>query len=108
MYAFQLLQITDHYKQITRLGVPFRTEHAHETLARLVEDPGQFPEPDRRIDIVAQHRLAGIDITGEQAFDPFLQQGLTKRGIPLGARLNGVLKFFCQSHQVTSCRFRRL
>ena len=64
MYAFLLLQVTDHCKQIARLGVPFRPEHAHETLARLFENPGQFLEPDRRVDIVTQHRLAGIDVTG--------------------------------------------
>jgi hypothetical protein len=37
-----------------------------------------------------------------------LQQGLAKRGVPLGARLYGVLKIFGQSHRVISCRFRRL
>jgi hypothetical protein len=79
-YAFLLLQITDHRKQITRLGVSFGPEHAHEALARLVENPGQLIEPDRRVDIVAQHRLAGIDITGEQAFDAFLQQALRNAG----------------------------
>jgi hypothetical protein len=92
VYAFLLLQITDHRKQITRLGVPFGPEHAHEALARLVENPGQLLEPDRRVGVVAQHRLAGIDITGEQAFDAFLQQGLAKRGIPWGSSLPFLLQ----------------
>lgn len=47
VYASLLLQITDHRKQITRLGgVPFWPEHTHEALARLVENPGQFLEPE--------------------------------------------------------------
>ncbi len=35
--------------------------HWHETLGRFIENPGQFLEPDRRVDIVAQHHLAGTD-----------------------------------------------
>jgi hypothetical protein len=67
-----LLQVMDHCKQVARLGITFWTEHTHEALARFVEDLGEFLEPNRRVDVVTQHRLAGIDITGEQAFDPFL------------------------------------
>lgn len=44
----------DHRKQVARLGIPF--------------------EPDHRVDMVTQHRRASTDITGEQAFYPFLQQ----------------------------------
>lgn len=84
----------DHRKHVTHLGIPFWPEHAHETLARYVEDLGEFLEPHRRVDIVTQHCLAGIDVTGEQSFDSFLQQSLTERGVPLGACLNGVLKIF--------------
>ena len=92
MNALLLLQILNHRKQVTRLGITFWPEHAHEALARLVEDLGEFLEPDRRIDIVTQHCLAGIDITSKQALDPFLQQGLAKRRIPLGTCLYGILK----------------
>ena len=87
MYALLLLQVMDHRKQVARLRIPFRPEHSHETLARLVENLREFLKPNRRIDIVTQHCLAGIDITGEQAFDPFLQQGLAKRRIRDGRRL---------------------
>lgn len=62
----------DHRKQVTRLAVPFGPEHAHEALARFVEDLGEILEPHRCVDIVTQHGLAGIDVTGEQAFDSFL------------------------------------
>ncbi len=108
VYAFLLLQITDHREQVARLGIPFWPEHAHETLARLFEDPGQLLEPDRRVDKIAQHRPAGIDIAGKQALNAFLQQGLAKRGITLRARLNGFFEIFSQGHHYTSCRFRRL
>lgn len=70
----------DHREQVARLGVPSRPEHTDETLARFAKDPGQLLKPDGRVDVVAQHRLAGIDIIGQQAFDPFLQQSLAKFG----------------------------
>lgn len=36
MYAILLLQLMDHRKQVTRLGIPFRPEHPYETHARLL------------------------------------------------------------------------
>ena len=71
MDALLLLQILDHRKQVARLGITFWPEHTHETLARFVEDVGELLEPDRRIDIVAQHCFAGINVAGEQTLDPF-------------------------------------
>ena len=71
MYPLLLLQVLHHREQVTRLGVPFRPEHTHEALARFVEDLGELFEPDRRIDIVAQHCFAGINVAGEQTLDPF-------------------------------------
>ena len=70
--ALLLLQVLDHREQVARPGILFRPEHAHEALARFNEDPGQLLKPDRRVDIVTQHRPAGIDVTGKQAFDSFL------------------------------------
>lgn len=80
------LQVLDHREQVTRLGITFWTEHAHEALARLVEDLGELLESDRRVASVTQHSLASIDITGEQAFAPFLQQALAlqKATNPMG------------------------
>lgn len=34
--SFLLLQLMDHRKQVTRLGIPFRPEHPYETHARLL------------------------------------------------------------------------
>ena len=96
MDALLLLQILDHREQVARQEVSLRTKPAHEALARLVEDTGEFLTPDRRVDLVAQHSLAGIDITGKQVFYPFLQQGLAKHRIPLGTCLYGILKPFRQ------------
>ncbi|HFZ2570530.1 TPA: hypothetical protein ACIJ3D_005851, partial [Klebsiella pneumoniae] len=36
MYAILLLQLMEHRKQVTRLGIPFRPEHPYETHARLL------------------------------------------------------------------------
>nr|ASX98055.1 hypothetical protein [Escherichia coli] len=36
MYALLLLQLMDHRKQVTRLGIPFRPEHPYDTHARLL------------------------------------------------------------------------
>ncbi|ONG06800.1 hypothetical protein BXT92_18050 [Klebsiella pneumoniae] len=42
MYAILLLQLMEHRKQVTRLGIPFRPEHPYETHARLLLYLGQF------------------------------------------------------------------
>lgn len=34
--SFLLLQLMDHRKQVTRLGIPFRPEHPYDTHARLL------------------------------------------------------------------------
>ena len=60
VYPLLLLQVMDHRKQVACLGIPFWPEHTHEALAQFIEDPGSFLEPDRRVDIVTQHRLAGV------------------------------------------------
>ena len=78
------LQVLNHRKQVARLGIPFRPEHTHETLARFLENPGEFLKPDRRVDVVTQHRLAGVDITGEQTFDPLLAAGPCETPDPFG------------------------
>ena len=46
--------VLDHREQVTRLGITFWTEHAHEALARLVEDLGELLESDRRVSVVTQ------------------------------------------------------
>jgi hypothetical protein len=41
---------------------------------------------DRRVDVLAQYRLDGIDITGEQVFHSLLQQDLVIHGmLPVSA-----------------------
>ena len=52
MYALLLLQVVDHREQVARLGIPFRPEHTHETLARFFEDIGELFEPDRVLQYV--------------------------------------------------------
>ncbi len=48
-----LLQEMNHRNQDIRLGITFRSEHAHETLARYIKPLGELLETDHRIDIVA-------------------------------------------------------
>jgi hypothetical protein len=62
----------DHRKQVARPGITCWTEHTHETLARLLKNRGKLLNSNHRVDVVTQYRLAGIDITGEQAFAFFL------------------------------------
>ena len=40
--------------------------------------PDRQPRRDRRIDVVAEQRLARIHVTGKQAIDPFLEQFLAE------------------------------
>ena len=62
-----LLYAADDLEQVASVRIAGRTEHPHQALGRLVSQQAQLVEPDGRVDIVAQHGLARIDVTGEQA-----------------------------------------
>src|SRR5580704_18190658 len=63
--ARNLLEVADHTKQIPGLRITARAKHADETLCRYSRRPAELLETRRRFDVVAQDRLAGIDIAAE-------------------------------------------
>jgi hypothetical protein len=55
-------------------------------------------KPDRDVDVVAQHRLAGREVARQHGLDRLLQERLAEGGIALGVRLNGLLEISGQRH----------
>ena len=107
--ALAPLQTANGLKEFARLGVAVRPEHAHQTLRRLVRQPGDFLKIDSRIYAVAQLGLPGFHITGEQALHTVLQEYLAKSRNAFNLRTCG---FFEGTRQRTGSRpyvrFRRL
>ena len=56
------LKIAEHAEKVLSLRIPARSEHADEALRRRGGRLAELLEADRRLDVVAQDRLAGIDI----------------------------------------------
>ena len=55
----------------------------------------KFSKADGSVDVIAQHRFVGIDVTCEKAFDAFAQEFLTERGVAANA---------CATPNAASCR----
>jgi hypothetical protein len=68
-------------EEVAGLRIATRAEHANEALRLRAGRLAQFLEDNRRLDIVAQDRLAGVDIAGEHGVDAFSQQRFTEGGI---------------------------
>src|SRR5271166_290850 len=58
------LQIAEYTEQIPGLRVAARSEHADEALGLCAGRLAQLLEADRRLDVVAQDRLPGVDVAG--------------------------------------------
>ena len=70
--ALMSLNAADDLEQVADVGIAGRSEHAHQTLGRLVREGVQLPEPDGGVDVTAQHNLARIHVSCQQALDAFL------------------------------------
>ncbi len=64
-------------------------------------DFGQFAETDSGVDVVAQHGLACLHVSGKETFNSFAKEFSSENGIALGPGLNRQLKVLCQSHSDT-------
>ena len=62
MQALGPLKLRDDVEQIPRLGVPLRTKHPHQALRRRMRHVAELLEADRRVDVIAKKRLAGVEI----------------------------------------------
>ena len=65
-------------EEVLGLRVAARTKHPDEALRLCNGGFAELFEADRRLDVVAQDGLAGIDIAGQHRFDGFTQQALGK------------------------------
>ena len=80
------------------MRISARPEHADEALGRRVGRLAQLFEADRRLDVVAQDRLAGVDVATQHRVDPFAQQRLAERRIFRDVPLYQFLEASCQCH----------
>ena len=60
-----LLRVADDAEEIAALRIAARAEHADEALRLRPRRLAKLLEADRRLDVVAQNRLAGVDIAGD-------------------------------------------
>jgi hypothetical protein len=72
--TFNALQVANDLEEIPRLGVPVGAEHAHKTLCRSLREPTQFLKADGGADVVAQDRLAHVEVSRQETFDVFAQE----------------------------------
>src|SRR5271165_2811392 len=91
-YARLFLQITDDAEEIARLRIAARTEHADQALSRRVSRLAELLEANRRLDVVAQDRLAGLDIARQHGVDAFAQEIFREGGIARHAALHQFLE----------------
>ena len=62
LQAGLFLKVAEHAEEVLRLRIAARPEHEDEALRLRAGRLAQPLEADRRLDVVAQDRLAGIDI----------------------------------------------
>ena len=74
-----LLQIADDAEEVARLRIAARAEHADQALGGRVGRLAELFEADGRLDVVAQDRLAGVDVAGQHRVDAFAQQRFARR-----------------------------
>jgi hypothetical protein len=89
-----MAKVPEHAEQVLGLRIAARPEHADEALGLRPGRLAQLLEADRRLDVVAQDRLARVDVAGQHGVDPFAQQRLAEgrvgRDPPLHQFLEGI------------------
>jgi len=93
-----LLQIGQHIEQIAGLRIAAGAEHADEALGLGAGGLAQLLEADRRLDVIAQDRLAGVDVAGEHCIDSFAQQRVGESPVGRDVLLHQFLEASVQWH----------
>ena len=75
-----LLQVADDAEEIACLRIAARAEHADKAFRRRAGRRAELLKTDRRFDVVAQDRLAGIDIAGSMVSMPSRSSASAKAG----------------------------
>src|SRR3984957_11253838 len=86
------LQVADDAEEIARLRIAARAEHADEAFRRRAGRRAELLDTDRRLDVVAQDRFAGVHVATEHGVDAFAQQRISERGIACDPLLHQLLK----------------
>src|SRR4051812_4611657 len=98
MKSLGALELRNHVEQIPRLRIPVGAEHAHKALGRRVGEVAELLKADRTVDVVAQDRFAGIDVTRHQAFDSLLQESGPELRLTLQTLAHRFLEILSQGH----------
>src|SRR5215471_4392474 len=98
MYAREPLQLPQYSKQIAGARITPWAQHAHEALGRRSRGFGERFEPDGGVDVIAQDRLAGLEVPGQELFGRFGEQRLPEGRITVCPRLHGLFEFLRQRH----------
>ena len=80
-------------KRLRACGLPRGPNMRMRLFGRRAGRLAELLEADRRLDVVAQDRLAGVDIAGEHGVDAFAQQRFAECGSPLIRFCTSSLKF---------------
>jgi hypothetical protein len=88
------LQVADHAKKVLGLRIAARAEHPDQALGRCTGCFAELFETDGRLDVIAQDRLAGIDIAAQHCIDALAKKGLGKYLVGLGPILHQAVKLF--------------
>src|SRR5882757_10050730 len=97
--ARALLQVADHAEEVPGLRIAARSEHADQALGRRAGRFAELFETDGRLDVIAQDRLAGLDIAAQHRIDALAKEGLGKFLVSLDPTLHEVLEAFCFCHR---------
>jgi len=85
-------------EEVARLRIAARAEHADQAFGGRVGRLAELFEADRRLDGVAQDRLAGLDVAGQHRVDPLAQKVFRERGVARHAALHQFLEALRQGH----------
>src|SRR6516165_11059706 len=98
MYARDPLQLPQYSEQIAGARITPWAQHAHEALGRRSRGFGERFEPNGGVDVIAQDRLTGLEVPGQELFGRFGEQRLTEGRITVCPRLHGLFEFLRQRH----------
>lgn len=92
-----MLQVGDDLKQIARLRIAARAEHAHQAFRGAVGCIAQFSKADGGVDEIAKNDLAGFHVTGKKVFNALAEKRFAEARIAFDAGADGFLEIACQS-----------
>src|ERR1035441_1546174 len=107
MHPFRLLQYGQDAGKVRGRRAALGTQHAHQVLGRNVRAFFEILKTDRSVDIVAEYRLAGRQVTVDHAFDGLTQEGLAEIRIALRPRPDGFLEVMGKGDQYPASRDRK-